>query len=161
MATRCSSKQGRCWSSSARTVATRTEVGGLKVATDAGNEHIVLSEDEIEAFRAKLEPVVERWIAEVVKKGIDGRALVRAAREAINAYERPSGTQYTSLDRATYMLAQYFEQGNNPNCPDVAITLSDGFTCYEDGPMERIDATGTTTALNAESDYKCCTVGAC
>ena len=76
-------QSGEAWWREVGEIWTRTEVGGLKVATDAGNEHIVLTEAEIAAFREKLEPVVERWIAEVEKKGIDGRALVEAARAAI------------------------------------------------------------------------------
>ena len=46
-------------------------------------EHIVLSEEETKAFRIQLEPVVERWIDEVRKDGIDGRALVAKARKLI------------------------------------------------------------------------------
>ena len=62
---------------------TATEVGGLNVALKAGNEHIELGDAEMARFREKLNPVVERWIAEVGEKGIDGRALVDAARAAI------------------------------------------------------------------------------
>ena len=46
-------------------------------------KHIVLSEEETEAFRLQLEPVVERWIDEVSKDGIDGKALVTKARKLI------------------------------------------------------------------------------
>ncbi len=60
-----------------------TEAGGIAVATKAGNEHIMLSADETEAFRMALEPVVDRWIEEVSAKGIDGAALVAKARELI------------------------------------------------------------------------------
>ena len=56
---------------------------GLKVATDSGNEHIVLSEEASEAFRQKMEPVVQRWIDEVEGAGIDGQALVDEARRQI------------------------------------------------------------------------------
>jgi TRAP-type C4-dicarboxylate transport system substrate-binding protein len=56
---------------------------GIKIATDAGNQHIVLTEEETEAFRAALEPVVERWIEEVSAQGIDGKALVAKARNLI------------------------------------------------------------------------------
>ena len=56
---------------------------GIKLATDAGNEHIVLTEEETNAFREKLEPVVQRWIDEVTAQGIDGAGLVKKAREAI------------------------------------------------------------------------------
>ncbi|WP_193177399.1 TRAP transporter substrate-binding protein [Oricola nitratireducens] len=56
---------------------------GIKVATDAGNEHITLTEEQTEAFRQKEEPVVGRWIEEVSAQGIDGAALVEKARSLI------------------------------------------------------------------------------
>ncbi len=61
---------------------------GIKIATDSGNEHITLTEEETEAFRVALEPVVERWIEEVGEKGIDGAALVAKARELIAKYSK-------------------------------------------------------------------------
>ena len=45
--------------------------------------HIVLNEKETEAFRVKLEPVVQRWIDDVKKDGIDGEQLVKKARALI------------------------------------------------------------------------------
>lgn len=54
---------------------------GIAVATGAGNEHIVLTAEEMAAFNAKLEPVVEAWIA--AHPDIDGRALVEQARALI------------------------------------------------------------------------------
>lgn len=59
--------------------------GGIKVATDSGNKHVVLTQEETDAFKAKLEPVVDRWVQEVSGKGIDGAALVAKARELIAA----------------------------------------------------------------------------
>jgi len=69
---------GRIWG--------RNDDGGIKIATNAGNEHITLTQAETEAFREVLEPVVERWIEEVKDKGIDGRALVAKARRLISKY---------------------------------------------------------------------------
>ncbi|MEZ5842507.1 MAG: TRAP transporter substrate-binding protein [Hyphomicrobiaceae bacterium] len=66
---------GRIW--------TESEQVGLDLVRKAGGKHVVLSDAEMVLFRRKLEPVVERWIAEVSKKGIDGKALVAAARAAI------------------------------------------------------------------------------
>ena len=43
-------------------------------------KHIVLSDEDTEAFRIQLESVVERWIDEV---SIDGKALVNKARKLI------------------------------------------------------------------------------
>lgn len=58
---------------------------GIRFAVEAGNEHVVLSEEETEAYRPWLEPVVERWVEDVSGKGIDGAALVAKARERIAA----------------------------------------------------------------------------
>jgi TRAP-type C4-dicarboxylate transport system substrate-binding protein len=60
-----------------------SEEGGIKVALDAGNELIILTEEEMQAFRTAMEPVAQRWIDEVTAKGIDGQGLVDAARTAI------------------------------------------------------------------------------
>ncbi len=56
---------------------------GIALAKKAGNEHIVLTEQELAAFREKLEPVVQRWVGEVKDKDIDGAELVEKARAAI------------------------------------------------------------------------------
>ncbi len=62
--------------------------GGIKIAVDSGNEHIVLSHAETEEFSAALAPVVDKWIAASADKGIDGKTLVETARAAIAKYSR-------------------------------------------------------------------------
>jgi TRAP-type C4-dicarboxylate transport system substrate-binding protein len=52
----------------------------------AGNQHITLTDDETAAFAEALAPVVDRWIADVSAQGIDGAALVEAARAATEAH---------------------------------------------------------------------------
>lgn len=69
---------GRIW--------TASEKHGLDVALKHGNKHIVIPKAELEKFKAKLEPVVDRWIADVKGKGIDGKALVAEARKEIAKY---------------------------------------------------------------------------
>ncbi|MDJ0932191.1 TRAP transporter substrate-binding protein [Breoghania sp.] len=69
---------GRIW--------TQSEVGCEETLKEAGNEVIELSPEEIAAFKKKLEPVVEHWIADVESKGIDGRKLVETARATITKY---------------------------------------------------------------------------
>src|SRR3546814_18634279 len=54
---------------------------GIKLAVDSGNQHVVLTEAETDAFRELLEPVVQRWIDEVSAQGIDGAALVKERSE--------------------------------------------------------------------------------
>jgi hypothetical protein len=46
-----------------------------------------LNKEETETFRIKLEPVIDKWIEEVEKEGIDGRKLVNKARKLIKKYE--------------------------------------------------------------------------
>lgn len=62
--------------------------GGIAVAVKSGNKHIQLTDAEMEAFHAKLEPVVDKWVAEVKSKGIDGAALVAKARKLIAKYSK-------------------------------------------------------------------------
>ena len=49
---------------------------------------IELGDAEMAAFRAKLEPVVQRWVDEVSKKGINGKELVEVARKTIAKYSK-------------------------------------------------------------------------
>ena len=56
---------------------------GIRIAVDAGNHHVTLSEEETAVFAEALEPVVQRWIDEVTSSGIDGAALVEKARSLI------------------------------------------------------------------------------
>jgi TRAP-type C4-dicarboxylate transport system substrate-binding protein len=60
-----------------------SEEVGIGVALKDGNELITLTEEEMQAFRTAMEPVVQRWIDEVTAKGIDGQKLVETARAAI------------------------------------------------------------------------------
>ncbi len=59
---------------------------GIALATDAGNEHIVLTEEETTAFAEVLEPVAQRWIDDSTAGGIDGQALVDRARALITKH---------------------------------------------------------------------------
>lgn len=58
---------------------------GIDLAVKSGNSLITLSEAETQVFRDALAPVVDRWIAEVGEKGIDGAALVQKARDLVAA----------------------------------------------------------------------------
>ncbi|TCO68086.1 TRAP transporter substrate-binding protein [Rhodovulum euryhalinum] len=60
-----------------------TEEAGVAMAVAAGRTHVTLTEDETAAFRAVLEPVVDRWIDDVSGRGVDGAALVEKARMLI------------------------------------------------------------------------------
>ncbi len=58
---------------------------GINMAVQNGNEHIVLTQEETDAFNAALSGVVDRWVSEVNEKGIDGDDLVAKARAATAA----------------------------------------------------------------------------
>jgi len=68
-----------------------TDDGGIAMATEAGNTHLVLTPDETAAFDAALGGVVARWQEAVAEDGIDGAALVAAARAAIAAAGAAAG----------------------------------------------------------------------
>ena len=57
---------------------------GIKLAVESGNEHIVLTAEEMESFNQALAPVVDRWVAE--HGDFDAQALVDAARAAIASH---------------------------------------------------------------------------
>jgi TRAP-type C4-dicarboxylate transport system substrate-binding protein len=77
---------GPDWVKEVGEIWTATDDGGIEIAKKAGNTYIELDETQTAAFREKLEPVVDRWIEDVTAKGIDGKALVEAARAAIEKY---------------------------------------------------------------------------
>ncbi len=56
---------------------------GIKVATDAGNTHKILTKEESQPFLDAMLPVVDRWIEEVTASGIDGAGLVEKARALV------------------------------------------------------------------------------
>ena len=74
---------GRDWWAEVGRVWRATDNFGIDLAVKSGNTHIVLTEEETQAFRDMLAPVVDRWIEEVSAKGIDGAGLVEKARELI------------------------------------------------------------------------------
>lgn len=63
-----------------------TDDAVIEMLVGAGNTHVTLTEAETAAMNAALEPVVARWIEDVAAQGIDGAALVEAARAAIAAH---------------------------------------------------------------------------
>ena len=75
---------GRDWHAKVGDIWDGADEFGIKMATDSGNEHIQLSEEEWGAFEAAVAPVVGRWIAEMNEKGIDGQALYDQAVELVS-----------------------------------------------------------------------------
>lgn len=64
------------------------EQRGIFLMKKFKRNHIVLNEEETEVFHQRLEPVVERWVKEAEKEGIDGKALVKKARALIAKYSQ-------------------------------------------------------------------------
>jgi len=75
---------GRDWVAEVGKIWRDIDERGIKVATDAGNTHVTLTEEETAAFAEALEPVVDRWIEDVTAKGVDGAAMVETARKLID-----------------------------------------------------------------------------
>ena len=58
-----------------------------KIAENAGNTIVTLDEAEVARWQQAAMPVVDRWVAEMDKKGIDGKALIEEAQGLIKKYE--------------------------------------------------------------------------
>ncbi|WP_322865537.1 TRAP transporter substrate-binding protein [Aquicoccus sp. G2-2] len=59
---------------------------GREIAVKAGNTIVQLPPDEVARFKAKAEPVIDRWVAEMDSKGIDGRGLIDQAKSLIKKH---------------------------------------------------------------------------
>lgn len=67
---------------------TDSEAPGRKKAAASG-ELIKMAPAEVAKLRARIEqPVIDRWVAEMKKKGIDGNALIAEARALIKKYSK-------------------------------------------------------------------------
>jgi len=59
-----------------------------QLAEDAGNNIITLTEEQVAAWEEASSSIIDAWIADVGKKGIDGQALVDEARMLIEKYSQ-------------------------------------------------------------------------
>lgn len=57
-----------------------------KLAEDRGNNIITLNDAQVAEWEAASAPIVEDWIADMDKKGIDGKALIDEAKALIEKY---------------------------------------------------------------------------
>lgn len=57
-----------------------------EIAVNAGNTIVTLDEAEVARWKAAAEPVVDRWVADMNEKGIDGAALIEQARALIKKH---------------------------------------------------------------------------
>ncbi|MCB8838990.1 TRAP transporter substrate-binding protein [Aurantimonas sp. VKM B-3413] len=58
---------------------------GIKVAVDAGNEHIVLTPDQMKTFDEALAPVVDKWVKD--HSDFDAQAIVDAAKANMEKFK--------------------------------------------------------------------------
>lgn len=59
------------------------DVPARKIAVDRGNNIVTLDEAEVARWKEKAQPVIDRWVADMETKGIDGRALIQQAKDLI------------------------------------------------------------------------------
>ena len=59
---------------------------GRDIAEAAGNTILQLDEAEVARWKAKAQPVIERWVADMDSKGIDGAALIEQAKALIKKH---------------------------------------------------------------------------
>ena len=57
-----------------------------KIAEEAGNTIVELDAEEVARWKAAAEPVIERWVADMDSKGIDGAALIDQAKALIKKH---------------------------------------------------------------------------
>lgn len=76
-------KTGDAFSATATQIMLEGDQPGRKLAVDAGNEITQLDQAEVDRWKAAAQPVVDRWVAEMDGKGIDGAALIERANALI------------------------------------------------------------------------------
>ncbi|MGH1355581.1 MAG: TRAP transporter substrate-binding protein [Thalassovita sp.] len=62
------------------------DAAGRAIAEKNGNDIIQLSSEEVARFKAASQPVIDRWVAEMSEKGIDGTALIAEAKALIKKH---------------------------------------------------------------------------
>ncbi len=58
-----------------------------EVAEEFGNNIVTVSGDDLEAWKAAVQPIYDEWVADMNAKGIDGQALIDEARALIDEYD--------------------------------------------------------------------------
>jgi TRAP-type transport system periplasmic protein len=64
-------------------------IPGRKSATDRGNKINVISLEELKNWQKPAQAVMEDWIKELDKRGLDGKALVASARSLLAKFDPP------------------------------------------------------------------------
>lgn len=79
-------ESGQKLSEMAATVMWEKDAPGRAIAEKAGNNIVQLSAEEVARFKAASQPVIERWVADMGSKGIDGNALIEQAKALIKKH---------------------------------------------------------------------------
>ncbi len=61
---------------------------GIRIAEEAGNTVVTLSPEATAGFDTPFAAVSQRWVSEVTAEGIDGEALLEAARAAVQNHSQ-------------------------------------------------------------------------
>jgi len=70
-------------SSEAADIMLKADAPARKIAVDAGNNIITLDDKEVARWKDAAKPVVDRWVADMKEKDIDGAALIEKVRGLI------------------------------------------------------------------------------
>lgn len=79
-------KSGAALSTFAAEVMFEYDKPGRDIAVAAGNTIVQLDEAEVARWKEAAQPVVDRWVADMDAKGIDGQALIDQAKGLIDQY---------------------------------------------------------------------------
>ncbi len=79
------SVSGGDFSANAGRIMQEADAAGRAVAADRGNTIITVEGEALATWEAAAQPVIERWLAEMADKGIDGQDLLTRARALIAA----------------------------------------------------------------------------
>jgi len=76
---------GAEFSANAGRIMEEADAAGRQVAVDEGNTIVTIEGDDLATWEAAAQPVIDRWLAEMDEKGIDGADLLTRARALIAA----------------------------------------------------------------------------
>ncbi len=79
------SVSGADFSAEAGRIMQAADAAGRQVAADRGNTIVTIEGDDLATWEAAAQPVIDRWLAEMADKGIDGQDLLTRARALIAA----------------------------------------------------------------------------
>lgn len=77
------SVSGEEFSANAGRIMQEADAAGRQVAVDRGNTIVTIEGDALAPWEAAAQPVINRWLAEMADKGIDGQDLLTRARALI------------------------------------------------------------------------------